>query len=86
MTTSKELNGETGLTPSQLFKKLDELEGKYTLKELQQMAREKGISPTGTKRDLLTSLFVKHAETWKAPLTIGEDSLLKYTKVPPSAY
>jgi hypothetical protein len=72
MTTSKELSGkETGLTPSKLFKKLDELEGQYTLKELQQMAREKGISPTGTKRDILRSLFVRHAETYgkQAPLT-----------------
>lgn len=56
--------GGEGLTPAQLQKKLDDLEQKHSLYKAKEMARGKGLSTSGTKRDILTRLFVHHAEHW----------------------
>ncbi len=57
-------------TPVQLQKKLDEMERKHSLKELREKARQAGVSPSGTKRDIATRLFVRHAETYRSPASM----------------
>jgi len=67
MSTSKELFGE--------------FEATHSLEEIKQMARERGISPTGSKREIIALLLAE-----PVPQTIPGDDLLQYYKVPPSAF
>ena len=55
------------MTPDKLFKKIDEIERTHSLKELQEKAKKKGLSPSGTKREIVIRLFGKHARDYRPP-------------------
>jgi hypothetical protein len=66
---AKERITGSGKTPAQLKEKLDDLEQRHSLKEVKEMARQRGLPTSGNKRKLLTDIFVHHAEHWVAPMT-----------------
>jgi len=55
------------MTPDKLFKKIDEIERTHSLKDLQEKAKKKGLSPSGTKREIVIRLFGKHARDYRPP-------------------
>jgi len=60
---------EPGTTPAMLFGKLKHMEETHSLKDIKDMARKAGVSPTGTKRDILLKVLEKKASTWQEPVT-----------------
>lgn len=59
---------EPGTTPAMLFSKLKHLEETHSLKAIKDMARKAGVSPSGTKRDILLKILEKKASAPQGPL------------------
>lgn len=55
------------MTYDRFFKKAKQTADNTKLVDLQRQAREKGVSPSGTKMDIAVRLLIEHARTWKGP-------------------
>ena len=64
-TTEERLEAEVGelfpggIITRPILEKCMEMDGKYTLKELRDMCREAGLSPSGAKKELAAKLIAK---------------------------
>ncbi|MBA7702268.1 hypothetical protein ES703_111028 [subsurface metagenome] len=64
-TTAERLEAEVGelfpggIITGPILEKCIEMDGKYTLKELRDMCREAGLSPSGAKKELAAKLIAK---------------------------
>ena len=65
---------EPGTTPAMLFSKLKHLEETHSLKDIKEMARKAGVSPSGTKRDILLKILERKAgarqDSRAVPMTV----------------
>lgn len=55
------------MTFSRLADKIHFIEATHSLEKLQQMARDDGVSPSGTKREIIERILVKKVGDWKPP-------------------
>ena len=64
-TTEERLDAEVGelfpggIITGEILEKCIEMDGKYTLKELRDMCREAGLSPSGHKKELAAKLIAR---------------------------
>jgi len=64
-TTEERLEAEVGelfpggIITGEILAKCIEMDGKYTLKELRDMCREAGLSPSGAKKELAAKLIAR---------------------------
>ncbi len=64
-TTEQRLEAEVGelfpggIITGEILEKCIEMDGKYTLKELRDMCREAGFSPSGAKKELAAKLIAR---------------------------
>jgi len=67
-TTEERLEAEVGelfpggIITGEILAKCIEMDGKYTMKELRDMCREAGLSPSGAKKELAAKLIAKGIE------------------------